>query len=187
MVFYWILCYLIGTILTAWWVGKWKGTDLRFERSGNLGARNAGAVLGKPAFFLTLLGDALKAALAIWLGDALGFDTWAVTTGACAVILGHLFPFWLKGRGGKGIAAFIGTSLFLAPTLFLAMAIVFMLVLPLLKSATLAMLASFAAFAAGMIWSGDFQDFWPLIPAMGLIVYKHSPDIRESYKIRFKP
>lgn len=100
MVIYWIFCYLTGTILTAWWVGKWKGTDLRFERSGNLGARNAGAVLGRPAFFLTFLGDALKAVLAIWFGYALGFDTWTVAAGAFAAISGHLFPFWLKGRGG---------------------------------------------------------------------------------------
>lgn len=185
MVIYWIACYLIGTILTAWWVGKWKGTDLRFEMSGNLGARNAGVVLGKTAFLLTFLGDASKAALAIWLGRELGFDAWAVAVGAFAVVLGHLFPFWLKGRGGKGIAAFIGASLFLSPKLFLGMAIIFMLALPLLKSATLAMILSFCAFAVLIVWSGEYHVLWPLLSAMIMIVIKHLPDVKESFEKRF--
>lgn len=186
MVIYWVFCYLIGTILTAWWVGKWKGTDLRFERSGNLGARNAGVVLGKTAFLLTFLGDALKAALAIWLGRELGFEAWTLAVGAFAVVTGHLFPFWLKGRGGKGIAAFIGASLFLAPQLFAGMAIIFILVLPLLKSATLTMIISFFAFAVLVVWSGEVHALWPLLSAMTLIMIKHIPDIKESYENRFK-
>lgn len=185
MIIYWIGCYFIGTLLTAWWIGKWRGTDLRFERSGNLGARNAGAVLGKTAFLLTFLGDASKAGLALWLGQALDFGQWAVAVGAFAVIVGHLFPFWLKGRGGKGIAAFIGASLFLTPKLFLWMAIVFLLALLGIKSATLAMLVSFSAYAAFMAWTGEFHVFWPLLAAMALILVKHLPDLKESYETRF--
>lgn len=185
MVIYWIACYLIGTILTAWWVGKWRGTDLRQERSGNLGARNAGAVLGKTAFFITFLGDASKAALAVWLGRCLDFSPWAVAFGGFAVVAGHLFPFWLKGRGGKGIAAFIGASLFIAPKLFLVMAIGFAAALLLIRSATLAMLAGLAAFAVFIIHSGEFPAAWPLLAAMALILRKHVPDIKESFHNRF--
>lgn len=186
MIIYWIGCYFTGTLLTAWWIGKWRGTDLRFERSGNLGARNAGAVLGKTAFLLTFLGDASKAGLAVWLGRTLDFSQWTVAVGTLAVIVGHLFPFWLKGRGGKGIAAFIGASLFLTPKLFLLMAIVFLLALPVIKSATLAMLVGFSAYAALMVWSGGFGDSWPLLAAMALILAKHRPDLKESYVNRFE-
>lgn len=185
MFIYWIACYLIGTILTAWWVGKWRGTDLRRERSGNLGARNAGAVLGKSAFFITFIGDASKAALAVWLGRFLEFSPWAVAFGALAVVVGHMFPLWLRGKGGKGIAAFIGASLFVAPLLFLMMAIVFIAALPLIKSATLAMVAGFSAFAFYMAWSGELPEAWPLLAAMSLILWKHVPDIKESFKNRF--
>lgn len=185
MVIYWIACYLIGTILTAWWVGKWKGKDLRLERSGNLGARNAGAVLGKTAFFITFVGDASKAALAVWFGRYLEFGPWAVAFGGFAVVAGHLFPFWLRGRGGKGIAAFLGASLFIAPKLFLVMAIGFAAALLLIRSATLAMLAGFAAFAVFMIQTGEFPAAWPLLAAMALISWKHVPDIKESFHNRF--
>ena len=66
--YYWLFSYIIGNFLSAWWIGKWKKTDLRNERSGNLGARNAGAVLGKSAFLLTFLGDSLKGVLVIYIG-----------------------------------------------------------------------------------------------------------------------
>jgi len=97
--------------LTAWWVGKFYNTDLRGHRSGNLGARNAGAVIGKSAFLLTFLGDALKGVLVILAGRYFGYSEWAVAMGGLLVICGHLFPFWLKGKGGKGIATFVGIGL----------------------------------------------------------------------------
>lgn len=184
MVIYWIASYFIGTFLTAWWVGKWKGVDLRHEVSGNLGARNAGAVIGKTAFLLTFLGDAAKVGFVIWLGHNFGFDVRVIAVAALATICGHLFPFWLKGRGGKGIATFIGAALLLTPTLFLIMAIVFAIFLPFVKSATLTMLFSFAAYTASMTWFGDFPDFWPLLAALLLILIKHIPDINESFKTR---
>lgn len=185
MAIYWLISYLIGNILTAWWVGKWKGVDLRNELSGNLGARNAGAVIGKTAFFVTFLGDAAKVGAVIWLGHYFGFENGIIAAAALAAICGHLFPVWLKGRGGKGIASFIGATLFLTPLLFLIMAAVFAAFLPFVRSATLTMLFSFLAYAAAMVWYGEFADFWPLLIAMALILIKHVPDIKESYEIRF--
>lgn len=186
MVIYWIASYFIGTFLTAWWVGKWKGVDLRQALSGNLGARNAGAVIGKTAFLLTFLGDAAKVGLVIWLGHYFGFAIQVIAVAALATICGHLFPFWLKGRGGKGIATFIGASLLLTPSLFLIMALVFALFLPFVKSATLTMLFSFVAYAASMVWFGEFPEFWPFLAAMLLILLKHIPDIQESFNTRMK-
>ncbi len=185
MVIYWIASYFIGSFLAAWWVGKWKGVDLRQEVSGNLGARNAGVVIGKTAFLLTFLGDAAKVGAVIWLGHYFGFEIQVIAVAALATICGHLFPFWLKGRGGKGIATFIGAALLLTPDLFLVMVLVFSAFLPFVKSATLTMLFSFAAYAASMAWFGEIPDFWPLLVAMVLILIKHIPDINESYKIRF--
>lgn len=187
MIIYWIASYFIGTFLTAWWVGKWKGIDLRQEISGNLGARNAGAVIGKTAFLLTFLGDAAKVGVVIWLGHYFEFEIQTIAVAALATIGGHLFPFWLKGRGGKGIATFIGATLLLTPALFLVMALVFALFLPFVKSATLTMLFSFAAYTASMVWFGEIPDFWPLLVAMLLILIKHIPDISESFKARVNP
>lgn len=185
MVVYWIAAYMIGNILTAWWVGKWKGIDLRKERSGNLGARNAGAVIGKSAFVLTFLGDAAKGAVVVALGHYAGLAEWVVSVGGLSVICGHLFPLWLKGRGGKGIATFIGVSLSLAPFFFLVMFLAFALAFPLLKSATLTMLVSYAAFICALAFTDGWMDYWSLIVAVILILIKHQADIQESFHNRF--
>lgn len=185
MAIYWIASYLIGNFLTAWWVGKSKNIDLRQELSGNLGARNAGAVIGKTAFFLTFLGDAAKIGIVVWLGHYFGFEKWIIASAAFMAICGHLFPIWLKGRGGKGIASFIGAALLLTPFPFFVMAGVFAVFLPFVKSATLTMLFSFSAYAGAIAWYGELPDFWPLLTAMALILVKHVPDIKESFLIRF--
>jgi len=111
MIVYFIASYLLGNVLTAWWVGKLYKTDLRNHRSGNLGARNAGAVIGKSAFLLTFVGDAMKGVIVILAGRYLGYPEWAVALGGLLVICGHMFPIWLKGKGGKGIATFVGIGL----------------------------------------------------------------------------
>ena len=184
MIIYWLASYLIGNFLTAWWVGKWKGVDLRQELSGNLGARNAGAVIGKSAFMLTFLGDAAKSVLVILIGRHFNFDLSVIAIACLAVICGHLFPIWLKGRGGKGIASFIGATLVLTPHLFIIMFIVFMLFFFLIKSATLTMLTSFAAFIIAIVAYQETAALWPLVIAIILIVIKHQKDIKESFAAR---
>jgi glycerol-3-phosphate acyltransferase PlsY len=185
MISYWIASYLIGNLLTAWWVGKWKGVDLRNELSGNLGARNAGAVIGKSAFLITFLGDAGKSAFVVWLGFYCQFEFLAVAVGGFLVICGHLFPLWLKGRGGKGIASFIGVTLFLTPGLFLIMFIVFALFLPFVKSATLTMIFSYIAFVAAAIIGHQLEEVWPLVIAIIFILARHQKDLKESFENRF--
>ncbi|ANU12171.1 acyl-phosphate glycerol 3-phosphate acyltransferase [Planococcus antarcticus DSM 14505] len=183
---YWLLSYCIGNFLTAWWIGKWKGIDLRQQRSGNLGARNAGAILGKPAFLLTFLGDASKGAIVVWIGFFYNFPIWQIAVAGLAVILGHMFPFWLKYRGGKGIATFIGITFCLTPDLFLAMLILFLAFFPWFKSSTLSMLASFAGFIVMSIILQVWPITLPLIVAIIIIVIKHKSDIRESFNSRFR-
>lgn len=187
MIVYWLLSYVIGNFLTAWWIGKWKGVDLRKQRSGNLGARNAGAILGKSAFVLTFLGDAGKGALVVWIGFFFHFSIWEIAVAGLLVIMGHLFPFWLNYRGGKGIAAFIGVTFCLTPDLFLAMLILFLAFYPWLKSATLSMLASFSGFIGMALILQVWLVVWPLIIAIIIIVIKHKSDIKESYNTRFHP
>lgn len=185
MPIYFLFSYLIGTLMTAWLVGRWKGVDLTKERSGNLGARNAGAVIGKGAFLLTFLGDAGKGALVVFLGFYFNFPLWAVAAAGLLAVLGHLFPFWLRGRGGKGIAVFIGITFFLAPELFLAMFVMFIAFYPFFKSATLCMLSAFTAFIVLAAVLQVIPVVWPLILAIFIIVYKHRFDINESYTRRF--
>jgi len=176
---YWLLSYLIGTVLTAWFVGKWKGVDLRDHESGNLGARNEGTVLGKDAFIVTFLGDAGKGALIVWLGHQLNLSLVSVAIGAIAVTLGHLFPIWLKGRGGKGIATFIGVALAFHPISFLAVIAVMLIGLALTKSATLSMNLAFPAYAVALFFENVIFGFLFLLLVI-IILWRHRFDTKES-------
>lgn len=185
MLFYWIISYFIGTFLTAWWIGKWKKIDLTKMRSGNLGARNAGAVLGKTAFLLTFSGDALKGVLILFIGFHYHFSFEIIAIGGLLGIVGHLFPFWLQFKGGKGIATFIGVALVLNPSLFAIMTICFIMIIALLRSATLSMIIAFSAYAILCWIIPAFSHLWPLSIAILLILYRHRLDVLESWEERW--
>lgn len=182
---YWFISYIIGNFLTAWWVGKWSKVDLRKQRSGNLGARNAGAVLGKSAFLLTFLGDSIKGIVVIYIGFQLHYSFETIAIGGLAVMLGHLFPFWLKGKGGKGIATFIGVSLIIDPALFAMLVICFIVLMALLRSATLSMTIAFSLYAMFPLTIPTLFSLWPLSLAILLILIRHRFDIIESWEKRW--
>ncbi|MFC4410765.1 glycerol-3-phosphate acyltransferase [Chungangia koreensis] len=179
MILYWLISYLAGNLMTAWWIGKWKKVNLQQENSGNLGARNAGAVLGKPAFFLTFFGDALKGAIIIAVGDGMHFSDWIIAIGGFLVIFGHLFPFWLKGKGGKGISTFIGAGLIYDPLLFSLFVIGVAATIPFLKSATLSMVAGYIVYSGGIIGFGHYPAL-PFIAAIICILLLHKENLKES-------
>lgn len=185
LVLYWIFSYFVGNLLTAWWIGKWKNTDLREMRSGNLGARNAGAVLGKTAFVLTFFGDALKGVLVLFVGHYFNFPDIIISIGAFFVIMGHLYPIWLKGKGGKGIATFIGVSLSLSPSLFGLLAIVFLLFISILRSATLSMILAFIAYGVLCLVIPEYRVIAPLSLAIIIILFRHRFDVVDSWNERW--
>ncbi|MEE9395064.1 MAG: glycerol-3-phosphate 1-O-acyltransferase PlsY [Planctomycetota bacterium] len=120
------IAYLIGTFSWSYLaVRVLRGEDLRQHGSGNLGATNAGRVLGRRWAFLIYLADMLKgllptlAAKIWWQADSEETLPLALVVGL-GVILGHLFPFWLSFRGGKGIAA--GSGVVLAISLMTGLA-----------------------------------------------------------------
>jgi glycerol-3-phosphate acyltransferase PlsY len=105
------LGYLLGSIPFGMVLTRFAGTaDLRTIGSGNIGATNVLRTGRKGLAAATLLGDMLKGAIAVWIASAFaGFDG-ALLAGLFA-FLGHLFPVWLKFRGGKGVATYIGVLL----------------------------------------------------------------------------
>ncbi len=112
-----VVAYLIGSIPFGLLIVRWvKGVDLRTVGSGNIGATNAGRVLGKAGGLGVLLLDALKGLLPTLVLARLCDETsaTAVLAGTCA-ILGHMFPCWLGFRGGKGVATALGVVGVLAP------------------------------------------------------------------------
>lgn len=104
--------YLLGCSNMAYYIAKAKKADLRGGGSGNLGASNATVLLGWKAGVLTALHDIGKSVLAVlaakWLFPELEY---AGAAAGVASVLGHIFPFYLKFRGGKGFASYFGMTL----------------------------------------------------------------------------
>ncbi len=114
-----IVGYFIGCIQSAYIVGKFYKVDIRNYGSGNLGTTNALRVLGKRAGLITFVCDIAKSIVAFFLTQFLfghlegsvGIPYLAGLYGAFGAVLGHIFPFYLKFKGGKGIASTIGLIL----------------------------------------------------------------------------
>lgn len=130
---YYLLCVLLGYLLgcsnMALYLGKLKHVDLRKGGSGNLGASNATLLLGWKAGIAVAAHDIGKAALAVVLAEILfpGYAYAGVTAGVASVV-GHIFPFYLKFKGGKGFASYFGLTLAMNWKLALAVAVLVILV-----------------------------------------------------------
>lgn len=115
------LGYMFGVFQTGYIYGKIKGVDIRTQGSGNTGTTNTLRILGKKAGIIAFVGDFLKAVIPIiivklcWAdyfdGDAKVLELYA----GLGAVLGHNYPFYLKFKGGKGIASTAGVAFFVCP------------------------------------------------------------------------
>jgi glycerol-3-phosphate acyltransferase PlsY len=108
--------YLLGSIPFALLVARRVGgVDVRFAGSGNVGAANVLRTTNRQAALIVVLLDLAKGSAAVWMAAALGAgDAGRAATGLAAV-LGHIYPVWLRFRGGKGVAVTCGAFTVLAP------------------------------------------------------------------------
>jgi glycerol-3-phosphate acyltransferase PlsY len=130
-----VLAYLVGSIPTAYLlVRAVKGVDIRTLGSGNVGATNAGRLLGAWAFVLVFVIDLLKGSLTTFLIPSMAARLGAPHANALAVcvavatIVGHNFPIYLGFRGGKGVATSLGVVIALDPIAALAATVAFVLI-----------------------------------------------------------
>jgi acyl phosphate:glycerol-3-phosphate acyltransferase len=129
--------YLLGSIPTGWLLMRlFRHQDIRTVGSGNIGATNVMRTAGKGLGALTFLVDVFKGAGAVYLGGLAGaalipgipLRSMQALAALCAV-LGHVFPVWLKFRGGKGVATGFGVFLVAAPPAALAAIALFAIIL----------------------------------------------------------
>ena len=107
--------YLLGSIPTGLWIARARGVDLRTIGSGNIGATNVSRGLGKGWAITVLILDAAKGWLPMVLGRRAGLSDAAIALVGLTAIVGHMFTFFLRGRGGKGVATSLGVSLAIYP------------------------------------------------------------------------
>ena len=141
-----VAAYLLGSVPFAMLSSKLFGlADPRSYGSGNPGATNVLRSGNKKAALLTLIGDALKGTVAVVVAQQAGLSDNQIALVALAVFLGHLYPIFLKFKGGKGVATAAGVLLALDPLLGLATVGTWLLVAYVSRYSSLAALCAAAA------------------------------------------
>lgn len=146
-----LLSYLIGSIPFGYLIVRLRlGADIRETGSGGTGATNVSRRAGKAAGLLTLLLDAAKGAAAVLVARSIVAASsgnkleWSVGAAAIAVLLGHIFPVWLKFRGGKGVATGVGIMAVLVPVPTLIAGVAFLITFLLTRYVSLASMTAAA-------------------------------------------
>ncbi len=171
-----VMGYLFGSIPFGLLLTKLAGTeDLRSIGSGNIGATNVLRTGRKGLAAATLLLDALKGTAAVLI--ARRFGDYAAVMAGLGAFLGHLYPVWLKGKGGKGVATFLGVAIGLAWPGALVFAIVWLGVAFTTKYSSAAALAGSAA-APVALWAMGRTGPAELLAALAVLLwFKHWPNI----------
>lgn len=171
--------YLLGAIPFGVLVSKCLGTvDPRTAGSRNVGFTNVLRVSGTKAGVLTLIGDMGKGWVAGWLGTQLFQAEWAIALTALTPILGHLYPVFLRFRGGKGVATALGAVLGVAPLVGLTLLGIWLLVVAIWRYSSGGALAAFGLFPLLSLLirpSWEFVGFSLVVTA--LIGMKHRDNI----------
>jgi len=111
-----VVAYLMGSIPFALFAARrWSGADLRNSGSGNLGATNVMRVSGISAGLIVAALDMAKGAVSVFMAQRLAGSDAAPAMAAFAAVVGHVYPVWLRFRGGKGVATAFGAFAALAP------------------------------------------------------------------------
>jgi acyl phosphate:glycerol-3-phosphate acyltransferase len=152
------------------------GPDLRSVGSGNIGATNVLRTGRKGLAAATLLGDMLKGTFAVVVARHVLGNNVAIAAGVGA-FLGHLFPVWLRFRGGKGVATYIGVLLGMAWPGAVVFGAVWLLVAALTRYSSLAALTASLAAPAYLWWRGDVADAQVFLLLSALLWIMHRANI----------
>jgi acyl phosphate:glycerol-3-phosphate acyltransferase len=174
-----LLGYALGSIPFGLILTRLAGTeDLRSIGSGNIGATNVLRTGRKGLAAATLLLDALKGTAACLIGARLGGDAAALAgLAGLGAFLGHLYPAWLKFKGGKGVATYIGVLLGLMPLAALAFAVIWLIVAFISRYSSLSALVASAAMPVVAWAAGEPRTALLLIMLSVLVFWKHRPNI----------
>lgn len=180
-----VAAYLLGSVPFAVVFSRLFGLqDPRTYGSGNPGATNVLRSGNKAAAALTLIGDAAKGWLAVWLAIHFKTSPLLVAGVAIAVFLGHLYPIFLKFKGGKGVATAFGIMIAIEPLLALATMATWIIMAVFFRFSSLAALtcavfAPFYYFYGGMlVWTSHVPIGAALIVIALFLLYRHKANIQ---------
>ncbi|HUA68929.1 MAG TPA: glycerol-3-phosphate acyltransferase [Candidatus Saccharimonadales bacterium] len=174
--------YLLGCFATAYYFVRLRtGKDIRKVESGSVGARNAGRVLGKTGFLVTLLGDFGKGALAVWIAWEWTGDNHLALLALLAVVLGHIWPVQLRFHGGKGVATSLGALLVFDYRVALVFPVLFLLGFAFARKTLLPAMFAFACLPMAA-WFLNCDNFTVAVLAIlaAMILFAHRRNLTEE-------
>lgn len=177
-----LIGYGLGSIPFGYIVGKLYKTDIRNYGSGNIGFTNVMRVIGVfPAAFV-LFFDALKGFLSVYYGYYLGGEFLAVV-GALAAMLGHIWPFILKFKGGRGVATGLGIIMFLSLKTTLGAIIIWLTIVFLTRYVSLGSIIAALFVPVAMITLNKPLPYI-LFTVIGasIVLIRHSANIKRLFK-----
>ncbi|HSR12148.1 MAG TPA: glycerol-3-phosphate 1-O-acyltransferase PlsY [Thermodesulfobacteriota bacterium] len=175
-----IFAYFLGSVPTGVVLTKAFGrVDPRTQGSGNIGATNIYRTSGKGLGIITLLGDIVKGVIPVMIAGAASLSPFWVGAVGLAAFVGHLFPVYLKFKGGKGIATALGVFLALAPLPALISFALFVVIVYQWRYISLGSLAATAAFPVLLAVFSPHPVYIPFAVVIGaLIFYRHRGNIQ---------
>lgn len=176
-----LAAYLLGAIPFGYLLVKWRsGLDVRTVGSGNIGATNVLRTAGRATAVATLLLDIGKATVAVWLAGRMTQNSsrW-MSAAALAVMAGHAYPVFLRFRGGKAVASFIGAFAWLTPVPLAATLVVFAVVVARTRYISLGSICAAALFplAVWLIEHPPLEIVLASVLGGALIIYRHRSNI----------
>jgi len=190
-----IVAYLLGSIPFGYLLVKiFRGEDIRLTGSGNIGATNVARSGAKGLGAVTLFLDALKGVAAVWIAAIMAArfmpchpsfeascpeDLRLAATAALFAVLGHVFPFWLKFKGGKGVATALGVFVVLFPKAVLVSLAIFILVVAVTRYISLGSILATIAFpiAAWLFYHPHYMSLLLVVITAALVIGKHHANI----------
>jgi glycerol-3-phosphate acyltransferase PlsY len=181
-----LLAYLLGSIPWGLVLTRWfTAIDIRQHGSGNIGATNVRRLAGMPLGLLTLTGDVLKGAVPVYLaGGVMGLDPVLhqifVSITAAAAFGGHLFPLYLKMKGGgKGVATAFGCFVVISPLATALALALFLLVVWLSRRVSAGSLSAAAVLAPAVWWSVRSPIYCACALLIALMIFiRHKENVR---------
>jgi len=175
-----VFAYLLGSISFGLLLARLYGKhDLRQSGSGNIGATNVARTMGKTVGILTLLGDAAKGLVAVWLAQRWGSSVWISSAAALMAVVGHMFPLYHGLHGGKGVATALGCYLPILPLPLIAGAAMWLATVAIWRYVSIgSILAALTLPLAAALFHYPPPFIYATILITLLVLYKHRSNIQ---------
>ena len=172
-----VAAYLLGSVNFGIIVASGAGVDIRSVGSGNPGTSNVLRTLGKRLAAVVLIGDGLKGAAAAAIGVLAVNPDFGYAT-LLAAVIGHSFPIWHQFKGGKSVATAIGGFIYLAPAVGLVVGLVWLVVVLVWKTASIASIVAMLLVVPGLALAGRTTEqlLWATVIAV-FVIARHAGNI----------